>query len=259
MPPGWEGHPPRHPIITLADLHDWLQDEWDSTLATEMGGAAYWGDALDQAARAIRNCFRVLAWLGVEDRPERPLPAETLAGAKQHLDGLECWVRQKVKDGWAPPRPSATEANVVSPTTPRKRRKGSEFPDDDEINILIIRYLRQHPGAPISDIVEAINISQGKVDSMDAWKRETARRKAAKPLPKIKERQLTKEMLAAIGQKVDPAIEKVMKDDAIWQWMMKKAKPNEKADLHMKTAQERESLVELVREQYDEEHVEPDD
>jgi hypothetical protein len=80
-----------------------------------------------------------LTWLGVEDGPERLLPAETLAVAKQQLDDLERWLRQKVE-------------GEASPATTVKQRKRAERPDDYEINIRINQYLDQHPGAPIRDV-----------------------------------------------------------------------------------------------------------
>lgn len=58
VPPGWEGNPPLQAITHLADLDDWLKDQWNSTRATEMGGDSYKTAALEQAARAVRNGFR---------------------------------------------------------------------------------------------------------------------------------------------------------------------------------------------------------
>lgn len=259
VPPGWEGNPPLRAITSLADLADWLNDQWTSTLATEMGGETYKADALEQAARVVRNGFRLLAWFGVDDRPERPLPAETLAIAKLQLDTLERWVRQKVKDGWIPLEPSQPEEAKVSNAKTGKRRKRTKFPDEYEVNLLVHKYLSQNPGAPIRDVVEGVDLSQGKVQGTEAWQVEMARRKAAKPPPKIKERQLTRKMLAAIEQKDGPAVRNVIKNDAIWRWLLETAQPSERVGLHMKTQEQRADLIELSREQYDEEHAEPDD
>ena len=72
VPPGWEGNPPLRAITNLADLANWLNDQWTSTMATEMGGETYKADALEQADRAVRNGFRALPALGVDDRPSDP-------------------------------------------------------------------------------------------------------------------------------------------------------------------------------------------
>jgi hypothetical protein len=257
VPPGWEGNPPIRTINTLPAFADWLIDQWTSTFATEMGGDAYKMNALQQTTRAVRNGFRVLAWLGVEDRPERPLPAETLAIAKQQFDDLERWVRNKVKDGWAPPKPSQPDEAGLATTGKRRRR--AEIPDKYEINIRLKQYLDKNPRATIREIAEVVDLSTGKVSQMDAWRREMARRKAAKEPAQRDARPLTDSMLAAMGREDDPATKMVMKDEAIWQWVLETAKPNERAGLHMKTAEERAKLVELVREQYDEEHTDSDD
>ena len=70
--------------------------------------------------------------------------------AKEQLDGLERWVRQKAKSGWTPPMPGQPED--ASPASTGKRRKRAEVPDDFEANMLIKRYLDQHPSAPIRDV-----------------------------------------------------------------------------------------------------------
>src|SRR5262249_9136019 len=82
VPLGWEGNPPLQAITNLADLAAWLNDQWTSTRATEMGGETYKAVAQEQADRALRNGYRVLAWLGMDERPERPFPAESLVVAK---------------------------------------------------------------------------------------------------------------------------------------------------------------------------------
>jgi hypothetical protein len=259
VPPLWEGCRPLRAITDLASLDDWLQEQWNSTLATEMGGERYKADAFAQATRAVRNGFRALAWLGVEDRPERPLPAETLQVAKQQLAALEGWVLQGVKDGWTPSKERHPPKGGINSATTQKRRNRSEFPDKYEINLLVGRYLEQHPDAPIRDVVAAVSLSQGTVQQSEAWRHEMARRKAGKPPPKIKERPLTRAMLAARGQKDDTATKQVMQDQAIWRWLLETAQPHERVDLHVKSPKERAELIDLSREAFLEAHEEPDD
>jgi hypothetical protein len=195
-----------------------------------------------------------LPWLGVDDRPERPLPTDSPDALKKQIDDLEKWVRDKHKSGWTP---TPKKVKPVSTAT-KKHPKRDEIPDDYEANIRIKKYLDSHPKATIREVAEEVGLSTGKIAQLDAWKREMAGRKAAMPPPKKYERPLTDKMLAARGQKDDPAA-KIMQDEAIWQWLLEKAKPKEKADLHMKTDKEKATLIELAREQYEAEQAEPDE
>ena len=250
VPPGWEGHPPLRAMQALADLDAWLNEQWSFTLSTELGGEAYKADALEQAARAVRNGFRVLAWLGVEDRPERPLLAETLAVAKEQLDALERWVRQKVKEGWTPTKSSQPEDASPDPTS--KRRKRVKAPDDYEVNILIKRYLDQHPKATIRDVAGEMDLSTGKVSEMDAWRREMARRKAAKRPAKKDSRPLTGEMLACIRKEdsMDDVDARIDAEEAVWRRLIEQADEQKRAELFAMTKQQKKALIETAVKQY---------
>jgi hypothetical protein len=251
VPPGWEGHRPLRPFHGLADLAAWLNEQRGMVGFTEMGGEAYKANALEEAARAVRNGFRVLTWLGVDEPPERPFPVETLAAAKQQLDDLERWVRQKVKDGWTSPKPSQPEE--ASPTTTVKRRKRDELPDDYEANILINRHLTQHPRAAIRDVAQAVGLSIGKVQQTNAWRHEMSRRNAAKPPPKVKERPLTKKMQASIPDRKVDNIEdidaRIDRRDALWRQTIEEASPGERGRLNAMTRDEREALIDTKEQQ----------
>jgi hypothetical protein len=140
------------------------------------------------------------------------------------------------------------------PTAPatKKHPSRAEIPGDYEANIRIKKYLDTHPKATIRDVAKAVGLSTGKVAGLDAWRREMAERDAAKPPPRKAERRLTDRMLASTGRHDDPAA-KVMQDDAIWQWLLDRAKPTERAELHRRKAEERAKLIELAREQYESE------
>jgi len=134
--------------------------------------------------------------------------------------------------------------------TPKKRPSRAEVPDDYEANIRIRKYLDANPRAGIRDVAEAVGLSVGKVTKLDAWRQEMERRHAAKPQPRKAERPLTDEMLATIGRHDDPA-DTLVRDDAIWQWLLEQAKPTERAELRRKGAAERAELIRLAREQYE--------
>jgi hypothetical protein len=254
LPPNWEGHEPIQPVDSLPALAEWLAFQWRLVKGWELAGDKGKSSAVRDAARAIRNAFRVLDWLGVDDRPERPLPTDSPDALKKQIDDLEKWVRDKHKSGWTP---TPKKVKPVSTAT-KKHPKRDEIPDDYEANIRIKKFLDTHPRATIREVAEEVKLSIGKVQSLDAWKRAMAERKATKPTTKRTERQLTDKMLKARGEKDDPAA-KVMQDEAIWQWLLEKAKPKEKAELHMKTPEKRAELIEMAREQYEAEHAEPDE
>lgn len=250
LPPNWEGHDPIQPVDSLPNVAEWLAFQWRLVKGWELAGDKAKSTALEDAARTIRNAFRVLDWLGVDDRPERPLPTDNLEIAKKQIDALEQWIRDKHKSGWKP-----TPKKVEQAQTPKKHPRREDIPDDDEANLLIKKFVQSHPKATIREVAAEVGLSVGKIAQLEAWKRVMAERKAAKPAPKKSERQLSDKQLAAIGQSADPA-EKVMQDEAIWQWLIENAGPKEKAELHIKTPTERAKLIDLVREQYEDEHSE---
>ncbi len=191
-----------------------------------------------------------LTWLGVQHRPQRPLSAETLAVAKQQLDDLERWVRQKVEGGWTPPKPS--QPQEASPATTGKRRKRSERPDEYELNIRIKQYLDQHPGAVIRDVAAAVDLSTGKVSKMDAWQREMAQRNAAKKPTKKDARPLTPEMLACIGKKdnMDDVDARIDAEDAVWRRIIEESDEQKRAELHAMNGNQKRRLIEAAKEHY---------
>jgi hypothetical protein len=197
VPPHWEGSPPINAINTLPALAEWLTDQWRSTTATEMGGDRYKVMAVEQAAKAVRNGIRLLASLGVEDRPAHPMPPETVADAKKQIDDLERWVRKKFKDGWQPPKPNQPNDALAVPAEPAKHRKRFDSLSNAEIS----QFLDKHPGAPISDVAKASGWSQGTVQQSEAWKNEMLRRDATKSPLKKTPIQLTDEIAANLGKR----------------------------------------------------------
>jgi hypothetical protein len=258
-PPGWEGEAPARPITTVAELAEWLQSKQESLWLSGVGGNKDKPVALELAAQAIRNAFRVLEQIGVSDCPSRPpLPPDRYT-AEAQLKLLWSWANRKaaelVKAQLPFLRPDPKQER--KPTRKKHPNRG-EILDDYEANIRIKKYLDTHPKATIRDVAGEVGLSTGKVSQLDAWKRAMAERKAAKLPPKKSPRQLTAKMLAAKGRKDDPAA-KVMKDEAIWQWVLEKAKPKEKADMFMLSEEKKAKLIEAAREQYESEHADADD
>jgi hypothetical protein len=213
------------------------------------------------AKLAIRYGLRTLEHFGLldEDADDLPPPAN-LTQAKNGVANLLTDYRQQIELGRiaAGGPDGGTQAAATrqhGDAEPSKRR--SETPDADEANLLVLQHLKQHPQATIKAVSQATGISVGRINGLEAWKRAMAQRKAAKPAAKKSERPLTQKMLESRGQKDDPA-EQVMRDEAIWQWLLEQAKPKEKAELHMKTHEQRAKLIELARQQYDDDHAHDD-
>src|SRR5690606_35846024 len=138
------------------DVAQWLRDEWNSVTAIRLGSEDGFYPAKYRANQTIRNAHRILDDLGIDDRPERQPPAESLEECEQQFRQLEQWFREKHASGWKP-KQAATLA--ASPRATAKKR--SEIPDDDELNLLIKRHLKQNPRASIREVSDAIGISIG--------------------------------------------------------------------------------------------------
>ncbi|MFN6205795.1 MAG: hypothetical protein ACK49R_05065, partial [Planctomycetota bacterium] len=188
---------------------------------------------------AIRYAMTMLDHFGLGDGDDYPLPIH-LDQAKNALTNLVSVIQENIQLGQMAVGGLNEEAEAVQGigVAPRrdatadadsaKQPKRSDAPDEYEANLLVKKFLDGHSKAT------------GRISGLDAWRREMAQRKATKPPPKKSERQLTGEMLAVRGtgdDNDDPA-NRVMEDDAIWNWLLDKAKPQERADLHMKTPKE---------------------
>jgi hypothetical protein len=186
----------------------------------------------------------VLAWLGMDERPERPFPAESLHVAKHQLDALERWVRQKVKEDWTPPKTSEPEEAKVSNAKSGRRCKRADFPDQYEVNLLVHKYLSQNPQARIRQVVESLGFSVGTVQKTEAWRLKQKRRRAEKP-PQIKERQLTPKMQASIANEdnIDDVDERIDRREATWRWIIEEATPTERARLNAMPNNDKEALI----------------
>lgn len=83
LPESWEGTQPLFIITSLDDVARWLRDEWGNVTATRMGSDDGSYQAKYRANQTLRNAHRILDDLGIEDRPERQPPAESLEECEQ--------------------------------------------------------------------------------------------------------------------------------------------------------------------------------
>ena len=158
---------------------------------------------------------------------------------------------KKISHSLEPPKANRPQESVVTLATAAIRRKRSTFPDKNELNRLVDNFLKQHHGAPIRDVAKGIGVAAGTVQKTLAWKSERARRYAAQWQCKKKSREST-------GKDADPFV-KAAGNEAIWNWLLDRAEPSERAGLHEKNAEEKAALIDLARERYDEENLDSDD
>lgn len=255
LPPGWEGHPPTEPIISLQHMAKWLNLKWSILHGTKLAGEKYYPTAIKEACVTVRNVFRGLEHLGVDEKPERlPLP-ETLEDSLEEIDRLEKWIRMKRKSGWQPP---ATPEPKKPEPKPKVTKEKKPVVPDDEANVLVRQYLEKHPTASSRDVAENVGIALGRVSKMAAWQAEQSRRKALKKT-KPKSRRLTKQMLDTIGKENDPAAS-VEAEEIAWVRLIDAANPEEKARLHGMTEKQRAAIIQTYLEsQYQEQEDFGDD
>lgn len=247
LPPDWEGHQPTEDVSTLPGLANWLGFQWSLIKGWELAGDKAKPGALRDAAKAIRNAFRVLVWLGVNDRPERPLPPDTLEEAKRQIDQLQRWVREKHNSGWKPtPQPAQPQA---APKVAKTGQKRSEVVPDDVADLRIEAFLKEHPKATAKQVAKAVGIAQGRVPKMASWRAEMGRRKAAKQPAKAKQRPLTKKMLAAAEAGDDPA-QIAEAREAAWQRVIEEADEERRAELHALSREQRDMLIDAALEHF---------
>jgi hypothetical protein len=135
---------------------------------------------------------------------------------------------------------------------PRPRRKRL---DNYELNLAIKKYLDQKPKATNDEIAKAVGVSAGKVNGMEAWRLEMAKRKAAREPSKKPHRQLTDKMLACIGREDDIAA-RIDAEVAVFQRLIEQASQDERANLHAMTRDERKRLIEATAAQMTEQLAE---
>jgi hypothetical protein len=235
--------------------------------ADKLGGAMGFLEGLSPEVDAERELGLFVAGLAIDyglktldhfdliDSQALPKPVN-LVQAKQVVGKLIAYMNENV---WLKQMAGRKESDDVEATGEDAASPIKEKPrDDDEANLRIKRYVQDHPQATIRQVAEYVGYSVGKTQTLDAWRLTMARRKADKPLKKKTERPLTDKMLAVRGTDNDPAA-KVMLDEVIWQWVVEKAKREERAELFLMSPAQKAKIIDLSREMYEKEHSDADD
>jgi hypothetical protein len=146
------------------------------------------------------------------------------------------------------PEPEAAEAEGQG------GRRTGPIPSD-EANEIVRAYIKEKEsrGENITarEVSSNCKIALGRVPKMPAWRAYQARKsKSQKPGKSKEHRQLTDDMLAAIGKEDDPSAGRADAEEAAWHYLLDSAKtPAERARLHSMKPAEKAQAIDLVIEQ----------
>lgn len=227
-PPWWEGHWPQAGLNDLAGLGEWVEGRLNELIFwTQSSMEELREIGLLLGLQALRNAERFLGRTGDGNHP-RHGPLVDALEVERALEDLLRFLR-------------GSDA-----ATPKKQHAIAA----DEANELARKYLADHPDASARQVAEAVGIALGRISRLPAWRAVYGRRQAQKPVPKKKaDRELTPKMLESIGRK-DDGPGRVDAEDAVWQKLLEKASPDERARLHAKSKDERRRLIQLAASQY---------
>jgi hypothetical protein len=214
-------------------------------------------NAADEYARMILK-LAVLAWpasrrymgLGAQVTTEGSEAWKTLRerlkallrGDSESLASIRCGISKICESALEEQKQGKGTGGTMKDSILQERKR---IIPDDEANIKVGDYLKEHPAATAREIREKVGIALGRVSKMPAWRAEQGRRKAAKGPKKRETRRLTKKMAKVIERGDDPAMIAEAKE-ITWQTLIEKAKPEERAKLHAMSSEERESLIDTA-------------
>ncbi len=236
-------------LPTLEDILDRVGAALGYIQALENPTTSEMKEALTVAGMAVQFVERVYAHMNWMEGPPLPKP-KNFGIAKKVLESLLADARVKRAVRWSALGDADQSETAQNNFTGEAKRETStrKMPiPDDEANVLIRKFLDEHPPATARDVAKGVGIALGRVSEMPAWRAEHAKRKASrKPRPK-RTRSLTKKMLKAIGREDDPATN-LEAEDVAWQELLEKAKPQERANLHAMSKDEKARLIQTYLE-----------
>ncbi len=273
-PPGWEGSY-YEAVETVQDFVRWIDQELLIPALVEP-----WRGS---GGRLVRNAFRLVDQLGLTDMPLEPLgplsPTDELAmvrnlrrlclarlgpaSAPAGPDGGAAAgagragqpgevTREAVVAQFLAGRPGASLDEAVSATGlgPGQVRRTGAWKEHEEAQLA--RYLGANPTAGAADAQRALGFSRPKVVGMRAWAEHQARRQAARPPRRPRERPLTEAALACRpdASSADPA-DGAGGRDQVFRAIVEVADADTRARLHALPAARHGELVEHVLGQTD--------
>jgi hypothetical protein len=117
---------------------------------------------------------------------------------------------------------------------------------------MLDQFLKEHPEAHTDDVTRALGFSKAKISGMRSWQEHQARRAAAKPPPRIKERPLTRQVLHCRSDaRPAPPDARAEQRDEVLRTIREMADPDTRARLQRLTGAEQEALVDDLSRQMD--------
>jgi hypothetical protein len=139
-------------------------------------------------------------------------------------------------------RASIEQARNATGLSRQAIRRTQAWKDHDEE--LLDTFLKKHPDAHISDVTSALGYCKGKICGMRSWREHEARREAAKPPPRVKERPLTQQVLGCRSDAGSAAPDaRAEQRDEILRTIRQTADPDTRARLRRLTGADQEVLV----------------
>jgi len=261
------------PLATMMETAESLDTACDFVEALSPDDDSQVEQGLFVARLAIQYSLERFDLLGIYEGPGPPTPT-SLHQALKILRGLAASAREEVRLGQLALGGGAGTQKLEDNATkqraePKEQRaepkkpkahptKKSKTHERELVDLKMQQYLENNPGASIRDVSEEVGLAPSTIVKREVWQLEMARRKAEKPVAKKDHRQLTDKMLGACGETDDPAA-RVIKNEAIFQWLLEQASPEERAKLHMMPPEKKDELIDMSRDTYEDAHPYPDD
>jgi hypothetical protein len=188
---------------------------------------------------------RFLIWASCYRAPGHGL-LELIGSVEEFLPSAMSWCRAQER-----PTPAGRGAGTPQPPLALPEPKKPILKDAAEI--LVRNYLAKHreEKPTIREVNEATGVSLGAISDSAPWQVYQAEKKAGQSLSSRvpNTRRLTRKILEAIGKKDDPS-DNICLADAAWQYLLKVATEEEKAQLRALNARERAERISLVIDQF---------
>jgi hypothetical protein len=192
-----------------------------------------------------------VAWASRYRVPGHPI-MKLIGEVEEFLSWAMGWCRQQESRAEDPMLPaSETELPAKSPAPAAEK---APPPSDMEANLLIRRYLKEHPtDYSIRKASAATGISTGRISGLSAWIVRPPRTAtdATNTRSNRRERQLTEAILVSVGVEADPSDQASLRE-AAWLYAEKNAQDEkDRRRLRNMTPAEREEVIASVIEHFD--------
>ena len=104
MPLGWEGPSTQLDIATLADMYQWINQATANYSLFRDNPTVYVKDAaVDCLRQVLRNAWRILRQLGIQDAPPQPPEPAHHHEAEREIGNLQQWILARLEQSATSP------------------------------------------------------------------------------------------------------------------------------------------------------------